>query len=103
MTPREWALALWGVFLVLAIPYVARAKHPRAKPVAAYLLFVVVFSAATVVLFLALAWLAEAVGLANVLAGPAGMAVYLALVFVLAFLLARWQIRKPPLERPPPE
>ena len=37
------ALIVWLVLLALAVPYVRRAKHPRAKPLAATMLFVLLF------------------------------------------------------------
>ena len=39
-------IVAWIAFLILAIPYVMWAKHPDTKPVAAYLIFATIFSAA---------------------------------------------------------
>jgi len=93
-------LIIWAVILALAYPYVQRAKHPDAKPLAAYLIFVTVLSTATVVLFFALGQLFQAAGWAGLLAHTAFAPVLLVLVFGPAFLLARWVLRLPP-RRPP--
>jgi hypothetical protein len=92
------ALAIWLILLGLALPWVRRAKHPRVRPLAAFLLFSVVSGS----LYFALLWIALAVGWAPVLAKAPGVLLFLALVFVPAFLFARWMIKRPPLERPPP-
>ena len=96
-------ILIWLAFLGLAVPYVRRARHPDVKPLAAYMMFVILFSLVGALLFLALSWLALGSGRAPALAHPLGAMVFLALVFVPAFLLARWVIRRPPLNRPLPK
>lgn len=95
------ALTAWIVLLAAAALYTRRARHPDTPPLAAYLIFVTVFSAAGFFLFAILALLLQSVGLARMLDGPIGAAAFLLAVFVPAFLLARWQLRKPPRRRQP--
>lgn len=90
------ALALWAVFLVAAAFYTRRARNPQMRPLAAYLIFVVVFTAASFVLFVTLTFLAGVLGRTDALAHPVVAVLFLAAVFVPAFLAARWQFRKPP-------
>lgn len=97
------AIAIWLALLVLAVPYVRRAKHPDVKPLAAYMMFLILFSVVSSVLLLALSWLAMGTGLAPAVARPLGALVFLALVFVPGFLAGRWLIRRPPIQRPPPK
>lgn len=82
--------------LAIAIPYVARIRHPRQQPLAAYLIFVSVFAASAVVLVSVLLWLAGKLGLTAVLGSPGPAVVFLALVFLPALALATWQAGKPP-------
>lgn len=96
------AVVMWLILLALALPYVRRAKHPDVKPLAAYMMFVIVFLLVGSLLFLALSWLALEIGLAPALSDPLGALVFLALVFLPAFLTGRWVIRRPPLNRPIP-
>jgi len=99
-----WALAIWAIFLGLAIPYVRRAKPPSARPFAAYLVFVAVFALCAAILFFGLTSLLVGLRMSDWLAHPVDVAVFLALVFVPAFLIARWQLRRPPRQprAPPP-
>jgi hypothetical protein len=95
---------LWIAFLALAIPYVRRARHPLAPPLAAYLVFVAVFSLCAATLFLAFTWLLAGLNMTDWLERPVGTAVFLAAVFVPALLVARWQLRRPPRRpRAPPD
>lgn len=89
-------LALWAAFLVAAIFYTRRARHPEARPLATYLIFVVVFTVSSFMIFGALTYLLQAFDQVSVLANPMVAALFLFLVFVPAFLVARWQLRKPP-------
>lgn len=94
---------IWAVFLILAAVYVRRARHPRQKPLASYLIFVLVFSASAFFMFGALTYLAGAAGWLSALDRPAGSVLFLVLVFAPALALARWQIRQPPRPSPPPD
>ncbi len=94
-------IGIWALFLAVTVPYALRARHPRQKPVAAIAIFVFIFSAVAFFLYSALTWLLVLAGAAQVLARPWAAVPFLIVVFVPAFLLARWQIRKPP-RRPPP-
>lgn len=91
------AIGLWLLLLVVAVFYVRWARHPDSKPVAAYLIFVVVFSAAAFVLFNFFVLLLRAAGFTDALSHPVGSAVFLLAVFLPSFLIARWQLRKPPM------
>lgn len=93
------ALGLWAAFLVAAVFYARTARHPETRPLAAYLIFVIIFTVSSFVLFAAAALLLRGTGQAGALAHPAGAALFLLAVFVPAFVIARWQLRKPP--RPP--
>lgn len=89
-------LALWAAFLVAAIFYTRRARHPAARPLAAYLIFVVAFTISSFVIFGALIYLLQAFDRISVLANSMVAALFLFLVFVPAFFVARWLLRKPP-------
>jgi hypothetical protein len=93
------ALALWGAFLVVAVYITRRERNPHMRPLAAYLIFVTVFTVASFTLFAAIIVMLRALGEERVLATPIAAAIFLFVVFVPAFFIARWQIRKPP--RPP--
>lgn len=95
------AAIVWIVLLGAASLYTLRAHHPDTKPLAAVLIFAVVFSASAVVLMFTIGLVARLASVQEWLAQPAGAVVYLLAVVVPAFLLARWQIRRPP-RRPPP-
>lgn len=97
------ALVIWLILLALAFPYVRRAKHPRVTSLAAFMLFVMLFSVVSGSLFFALSWIAAAAGWASALAKVWWAGVFLALIFVPAFLAARWLIKRPPLDRPVPK
>lgn len=97
------AIAVWLILLALAVPYVRRTRHPDVKPLAAFMMFIILFSLVGGLLFLTLSWLALETGQAAALRHPLGALVFLALVFVPAFLLARWVIRRPPMNRPVPK
>lgn len=86
-------LALWAAILIAAIFYTRRARHPEARPLAAYLIFVIVFTIASFVIFGALINLLQAIDWAPVLANPIIAALFLFLVFAPAFFIARWQLR----------
>jgi hypothetical protein len=89
-------LAIWLAFLVFSVPYTAGRRHPRAKPLAAYLVFVSTFSLCAAVLYLVLAWLVITLHLAAWLSNPLGAIVFAALVFAPAFAIASVILRRPP-------
>ena len=97
------ALAVWLTLLALAFPWVRRSRHPRVPPLAGFLLFATLFSVVSGTLYFALLWLVQAMGWAPRLGSAPWALAFLSLVFAPAFLLARWIIRRPPLERPPPK
>lgn len=100
MKHHYFALTIWFGLLILAYPYVVRFRHPDSKPVAAYMIFVTVFSATAMFLFFALLRLAVVLGLEGSLQSAMGAVIYFALVFIPAFLMARWQLGKPPTQPP---
>jgi len=97
------ALAIWLILLAIAFPYVRRAKHPRSKTLAAFMLFAMLFSVVSSVLFFALSWIAVAAGLALALTSFFWALLFLTLIFLPAFLSARWLIKRPPWDRPVPK
>lgn len=94
------SLAGWIVVLVLFGFYVPRIRHPAQKPFAAYLIFVIVFTAVAIGIFVPLAYLSAQFGLGHALERPLPILIFLAVVFVPAFAIARWQARKPPSQPP---
>jgi hypothetical protein len=96
MTAYYTALALWAAFLILAIFYTRHAKHRQTRPLAAYLIFVTIFTVGSFVVFAAISVLLQALGQAETLSHPVVGPVFLLMVFLPALLLARWQLRKPP-------
>lgn len=94
------AVSLWGAFMMAAIFYAQEARHPDAKPLAAYLIFTSVFSLVAFVIFAGLLLLLQGLNLTERLEHPAAAAVFLVAVFLPAFLLGRWQLRKPPRRDP---
>lgn len=89
-------IALWAGFLLGAVFYTGRARHPCSKPVAAYLIFVTVFTTVSFVLFAAYTIVLHVAGVTDALDDPSAALVFLLLVFGPALLTARWQMRKPP-------
>lgn len=94
------AVILWVLFLVGAVFYTRRARHPDTRPLAAYLIFITVFTVAAFVIFAGGLLLLDAAGEVELLSRPVVAVLFLMVVFVPAFLLGRWQLRKPP-RRPP--
>ena len=90
------ALVLWAVLLIAAAFYTKWARHPDAKPLAAFMIFVIVFSVFSFVVFATLAAILQALGRTEILTNPAVAILFLLVVFVPAFLVARWQLRRPP-------
>ncbi|AGA32778.1 hypothetical protein TVNIR_1098 [Thioalkalivibrio nitratireducens DSM 14787] len=96
------ALFVWIAFFILAIPLVRRIRHPDQRPLAAYLIFVSLFTLVAGILFALLSWLAVLLGLSQALERLSPAVVFLVLVFAPAFFVATWQARKPRWRRPPP-
>ncbi len=94
-----FAVGLWAAFLVAAVYFTRRDRNPRIRPLAAYLIFVTVFTVAAFVLFAAIIVVLGEFGQERALDSPVAAVVVLLIVFVPSFFIARWQIRKPP--RPP--
>ena len=90
------------IILVGAIPYVLHIRHPQQKPLAAYLIFVSLFVIISLVLNTVLLWLASKLGLLAALNELAPAILFLILNFLPAFVIARWQARKPPWRQGPP-
>jgi hypothetical protein len=93
-------LLLWLAFLLLAMPYVRRAKHPDAQLVSAYMVFVILFSVVSVVTYSLLLLLLGGLSAIPMLHHPLGALAFLFMVFAPAFLVARWQIKRPPRKTP---
>jgi prolipoprotein diacylglyceryltransferase len=97
------AVAVWLILLALAFPYVRRARHPQSKTLAAFLLFVTLFSVVGATLFYVLTGVAVALGRAEALNNPLWALLLVAMTFIPAFLAARWIIKRPPWDRPVPK
>ena len=95
------ALAGLGIILILAYPIVVRLHHRGEQPLAAYLIFVVVFSATACSIFLGLLNLSvlwpEAAATSFVLSANG----ILLLSVVPSFLLGLWLSSRRPYESPP--
>lgn len=96
------AAPLIALVLLLSIPYVARIRHAGQKPLAAYLIFIVTFLSAFLVLFIGIARLLQALGAARLLDSGGAAVVYTLLVLFASLALGTWQARKPPMRRRPP-
>ena len=94
-------LIVWIAFAIIAFFYVRRFRHPSTPLLAAYLLFVSLFTLTAFLIFAAGTWLLHAVGAIGALSNPFGAGLFLTVVFVPAFLVARWQLGKPPRQRMP--
>ncbi|ALP53901.1 hypothetical protein Tel_12575 [Candidatus Tenderia electrophaga] len=89
-------MMIWIVVLIAVVPYVHRIRHPDQKFLAAYLIFLFSFIIASSALYALLAWLVEALNLTRLFGDVMTTLTFLILVFVPAFLVARWLTRKPP-------
>jgi len=87
------------LLVAAAYPYVRRAKHPETRMLVAYLLFIGVFALVAAALFLAVSGILVAVGIADRLERPLGAALFLLVICLPAFLLARRQVRRAPHAR----
>jgi len=98
------ALAFWVIFLAAAPLYTSRARNPQTRPLAAYLIFAATFTISSFVIFAVIIAALSALGQLQALADPIAAAAFLLAVFIPAFVVARWQVRKPPHppERPDP-
>jgi cytochrome bd-type quinol oxidase subunit 2 len=90
------ALALWAAFLLVAVFYTRHERNRRMRPLAAYLIFVTAFTMASFVVFAAIIIVLGAFNQERALDSPLAAAIMLFVVFVPAFFVARWLIRKPP-------
>lgn len=97
-----WVLTIWFIIALTAIPYSGRIRNSQQRPLAAYLIFITIFTAAVFILSGLLGWIFAEWEVGLFLDRPFGLVVFLLLVFVPAFLLARWQTRKPPIRILPP-
>jgi hypothetical protein len=98
-----WITVLVGLGIMLvSMPYVHYIHHPQQTFLAAYLIFILAFILAAVVLFMLLGWLAALLNLGAGIGNTSRLVVFFALVFVPAFAFASWQARKPPWRSQPP-
>lgn len=88
-------MVVWIAALAAAFPYVAAVRHPGSKPVEAYLLFVVVFSAVCLPAF-GLAVFAIDVFSSGAMEGLAPAITSGVFAFSAALLAATIVIRQPP-------
>ena len=90
------ALAIAAAFLIGAYFYCRKARHPQTQPLAAFLIFAIVFAVSAFSAFAAIVLLLRAIDKAALLNEPVISALFLVFVLAPAFLIARWQVRKPP-------
>ncbi len=86
--------------LAVAVPFVQAVRHPNEKPLAAYLVFVVSFSATASLTFLTLVQLAQRWPVAAdeiLVLSPGGIIVF---SVVAAFLVGLWLASRAPGEHP---
>ncbi len=103
MDGTQWiVIVVWLGLFILAVPLVQRIRHPDQRLLAAYLIFVTLFTVASALLFWLLSWLAVILNVSDALERLFPAIVFLLLVFGPAFALAIWQARKPRWRRPPP-
>lgn len=95
------AFLLWAIFLIGAYFYTLREKHPETTQLAAYLIFIMIFSAVAFVIFTGIVLLLVARDQVGLLESALPSLLILLLAFIPAFLVARWQLRKPPSQRSP--
>jgi small basic protein len=99
-----WLATLIAIAILAAVaPYVARIRHPQQRPFAAYMIFVVIFSVTSLLLFLLIGWLADLLGLIPRIGTPGLMLLLVILGLAPAFALATWQARQPPMRMGPPD
>jgi hypothetical protein len=94
-----FALACWTIFMVLAVYISKRLRHEDSPALAAYLIFVTVFTVTSFIIFITLASFIQYLGLAHEMTRPVFGTLFLFGVFGPAFLLAALIIRKPPRQR----
>lgn len=97
---ESMGIILWLVLMVLALPYVWRARHPRAQTLAAYMIFVTLFSMGAGVMYSIVILLLGTYDRLAYLHHPLGAIAVLVVVFVPSFFLGRWQLKKPPRRVP---
>lgn len=88
-------LITWTALLVVAWPYVQRVRDPRAKPLAAYLAFITVFTVVSAIIYSAGIALIAALGITSSLFNWPVAVLLLAAAFGSAFLAGRAYIRHP--------
>lgn len=97
MSPMDLtALGFWILVLLGGAWAAGTLRHPQMKPLAAYLSFVLAFSAASAVLFWALSYAVLLLAGPATLAEPAAAIPLVLAALVPALLLALWLIRRPP-------
>lgn len=84
------------IVLAAAHVYVRRAKHPQLPLMAAFLVFVTVFGLAAAALYALLTSILGATGHTGALENPLAAVVFVLTIGTPAFLLARWQVKRPP-------
>lgn len=89
-----------AAFGIVAWFYVQRARHPDTRPVAAFLIFLTVFIAVAAGGYVTIGIVLATLDDPTLIENPVVGLVLLVAVLVPAFLVARRQIRRPPI-RPP--
>ena len=86
--------------MILAWFYVQRNKQPEAKPVAAYMIFMVVLSTAAVLLFVVFSYLLALIGLMPLIDQALGAVLFLAVIFGAALRIAKSVLAMGPMRGP---
>lgn len=94
-----FAFACWIVFMVLAVYISKKFRHEDSPALAAYLIFVTVFTVTSFIIFMTLTSFIQYFGMAHELTKPLFGTLFLFVVFGPAFLLAALIVRKPPRQR----
>ena len=92
--------ALWLFVLLAAVPITRRYRHPDAKPIGSYLLFVIVFTMVAWAVFVFLLSLFTALGVIAILSGAVGAVIVVTVSFALAFLAGLYFIGRKPQQAP---
>jgi len=93
-----FGLIVWLFLLAAAYPYVQRIRHREAKPLASYIVFVIVFCVTSSFLFwVGSAFVAHGFGREALNWPPVAAAIF-TLTFAPGVFIARWAIKRPPRE-----
>ncbi|SDE11975.1 hypothetical protein [Kordiimonas lacus] len=96
---HEWIWLGWALFLILAWPHAQRFKHKDARPIAAYLIFIMTCSLAASLVFFMGTWAVAQTAAGSEISSWATLLIVVAAVF-LAVVAGNYAIRRPPPSEP---